>query len=118
MRDRATARLASNPMTTSKHRDQQPRRDRATPGPEARHVRDRDRHRPQSDQDKPHALPLGQADHQERIGQADEDQHASGRAVEEDRRQEEEEDRAELVRKAVESVGLERQGHERGQQVE
>ena len=76
-------------------------------------VRDRDRHRPQRDQEKPHALPLGQADHQERIRQADQHQHAPGRTVEKNRGQEEEKHRAELVRKTVESVGLERQGHER-----
>ncbi len=53
-----------------------------------------------------------------RIGQPHEEQNAPGCAIEEDRRQEKEKHRAELVRKTVESVGLKRQRHERGQQVE
>ena len=83
-----------------------------------RQVGDADRHRSERDQEKSHALALGQADDEERIGQPHEQQHAAGRAIKEDRRQEEEKHRAELVRKAVESVRLERERHERRQQVE
>ncbi len=86
--------------------------------PDARQVRDADRHRSQRDQEKSHALPLGQADEQKRIGQTDHYQHAPGRAIEKNRGQEEQKHRAELVRKTVESVGLERQRHKRGEQVE
>ena len=78
-------------------------------------MRDRDRHRSQRDQDEPHALSLGQTEHQEEIAERGQAEHATGRTLQQGGREEQQEDRAELVREAVEAIGLERerdQGHE------
>src|SRR5262249_7100255 len=97
--------------------NQQPRGPGGPRAPSGRPPRGSDGEWSDRGQDEPHALALRQAKYQEGVSQPDDSHYPPWRPLEQKGGKEEQEERAELVREAVETRRLECHGRERGEQV-